>query len=648
MIMKSLLTSESWLKQAISHATTKWLREFLVIQLPQLRSQSITSESFADALTELLLTRSLTSLAQQKNYRSNVCQALKSIDSEHPAILLVSPTTEEYRELNEIQRSKLAVRETKYFSSETADLIVERARALLASSEWSDVAAGLAVLIGRRISEILLSNFAPHTHWSLDFSEMSKKSSNSLTIEIPTLAPAPLVLAAIQRLQASLQIDDLKANAFSEKTARQTVNQRFSLAVTDRCHLHFHDLIPLRTDRENLYTHLFRACYATIAAHWFCPVTVPEHSFKSEIQGHFTISQEGHKLPNFSARANYDDYGICAADGNRDGRLGIKLGLFPNLQVLTIFRNSASTIAMPSAAPKRRRSSPNQPTTGQQMLRGLSIAAERPAALPAEAAPIISGRKESIGANANDSDPNLLTPSDPPNSTKSTMTSSDTSIHQTIQWFTSEIDALRTKVRQLEQERDALRAAANTSPEIELIQAENKQLRTQLQAIQNLLGIGVETVVTDEAIEEVSAENPLPIISEPAVPLGANESTLSTRQVPAKELLPKTVAREVSRFPLGRQTATQATLHRIIDALLDWNNRQFDPTQRLRISIPIIKELAIPFGATYQPAIQKVIAERADEIEAIHARLLLGVRHNASVLDKDAILQSLIRSLQSD
>jgi hypothetical protein len=58
--------------------------------------------------------------------------------------------------------------------------------------------------------------------------------------------------------------------------------------------------------------------------------------------------------------------------------------------------------------------------------------------------------------------------------------------------------------------------------------------------------------------------------------------------------------------------------------------------------------LAIPFGATYQPAIQRVMAERADEIEAIHARLLLGVRHNASVLDKDEIVQSLIQSLQGD
>jgi phosphoenolpyruvate-protein kinase (PTS system EI component) len=81
---------------------------------------------------------------------------------------------------------------------------------------------------------------------------------------------------------------------------------------------------------------------------------------------------------------------------------------------------------------------------------------------------------------------------------------------------------------------------------------------------------------------------------------------------------------------------------------LDWNNRQFDPSKRLRISIPIIKELATPFGASYQPMIQKVLTERAEDIDNLHSRLLLGVRHNAAVPEKDSIIQSLIVSLQGD
>jgi len=43
---------------------------------------------------------------------------------------------------------------------------------------------------------------------------------------------------------------------------------------------------------------------------------------------------DGQKLPNFGA--NYDDYAIGTPDGNRDGRLGIKLGSLPQLQVIAV------------------------------------------------------------------------------------------------------------------------------------------------------------------------------------------------------------------------------------------------------------------------------------------------------------------------
>ncbi len=49
------------------------------------------------------------------------------------------------------------------------------------------------------------------------------------------------------------------------------------------------DLVPLREAKGNLYTHLFRAVYATIATHWFCPPTVSELEFRAYIQGHFKI-----------------------------------------------------------------------------------------------------------------------------------------------------------------------------------------------------------------------------------------------------------------------------------------------------------------------------------------------------------------------
>lgn len=335
--------SVAWLDLACSHLSTKWLKQSLQSLLPSLVAGELSCKEFANQVEDCLHDRGLFTPAQQKNPRSNIVQALKSIDEQHPAIPLVGLTTEQFRDLNEEQRGRLAQRETQFFTSAIAEELVQRATALLESAEWSEVGAGLAVLIGRRISEILLSSFSLNSSWSLNFSEMAKKADGQgLTIEIPTLAPAPIVLNAINRLQKGLRIEDLKLNSLSPKMAKQTVNGRYSDPVAAKCVEHFSGLVPARSDRENLYTHIFRAVYASISAHWFCPPTVPEHNFKAEIQGHFTLTKDGKKLPNFSARANYDDYAIGTQDGNRDGRLGIKLGTLPGLEVIEAFRKTNS------------------------------------------------------------------------------------------------------------------------------------------------------------------------------------------------------------------------------------------------------------------------------------------------------------------
>lgn len=177
----------------------------------------------------LLLSRNLVTLSQQKNPRSNVAQSLKSIAPNHPAIALVSLAPDQYRLLNDEQLGKLGDTQPKYITSETAQRVVDRATDLLSSAEWSDVSASLAVLVGRLLSEILLSNFAPKSAYSILFSGMAKKSSTSATIaiEIPTLAPANLILAAIRKLQTGLKIEGLKLESLSAKQAKQTVNRRY-------------------------------------------------------------------------------------------------------------------------------------------------------------------------------------------------------------------------------------------------------------------------------------------------------------------------------------------------------------------------------------------------------------------------------------
>ncbi len=666
----------NWLDLAAAHGSTKWVKQFVIDYLPQLAQQSISSTEFAQAFDQELQARSLITPKQQKNYRSNVCQALKTIDEQHPAIPLVSPTAEEYRELNDAQRGKLADRETRYFTSAQAQTLVDRATALLESAEWSEVGAGLAVLIGRRISEILLSGFAPKSAWSLMFSEMAKKAdADGLTIEIPTLAPAEMVLSAIERLQKGLRIEDLKLNSLSPKMAKQTVNGRFSESVASKCVEHFSDLVPARSDRENLYTHIFRACYATIATHWFCPPNVPEHNFKAEIQGHFTVTKDGKKLPNYSARANYDDYAIGTQDGNRDGRLGIKLGTLPDLEIIEAFRKEKPVIeAMIDDKNKDKEVNqeevsdiPDSPEPNAK--RGASIKnAEHSASIEnhsselTEAMPMTKPtakpktRRPELHAEDWEEMVSLMarrgvmgaTPDvfhalveafklvESEHQQQQIRTVSE--LTSSLSWFTDRIDQLEKTCLELQKEREQLQATQTVTEELNHLRTENAQLkqelhqtRSQLHGIQKLLGMEANGAT---ALASPSNSTPATITHIAAAQIASDNHTTPTTSTQPKEPKPEAQTRR-------NRGETEEKLNHIIDALISWNTSQEDSDTQLRISIPTIKGLASALGANYQRAIQEVLKERAGELDEHHSRLMIGTRHNAGVSKKDEVLRAI-------
>jgi hypothetical protein len=658
---------DNWLDLAASHGATKWVQHFIRAFLPQLKDQQIAAEAFAHSLDEELQARNLTTPAQQKNYRSNVVQAIKSFDPDHVAIALVSPTAEEYRELNDAQRGKLADRETRYFTSEQAQMLVDLATALLESAEWSDVGAGLAVLIGRRISEILLSNFSPQSAWSLAFSEMAKKAEmDGLTIEIPTLAPADVVLNAIQRLQKGLRIEDLKLESLTSKMAKQKVNGRYSDSVAAQCVKHFSDLVPVRSDRENLYTHIFRACYATISAHWFCPPNVPEHSFKSEIQGHFTLSQDGKKLPNYSARANYDDYAIGTQDGNRDGRLGIKLGTLPGLEVIKVFRKEKSVVeivindknknkdkevdqeelndalmtALEAPPIEHNLSEPAEETT---MAKSTVKPKSRRPELHAEDWEEMIGlmaRRGVMGATPEIFHALVEAFKIAESEQQQQQVRSVNQLTASLSWFTDRIDMLEKTCKQLQQEREQLRTTQTVTEELDQLRTENAQLkqdlhqtRSQLHGIQKLLGLEANGAT---ALVSPPNSTPATVTHTAAAHTGSDHYTAPTTSTPPKEPKPEAQTRR-------NRGETEEKLNQIIDALISWNTSQDDSDTQLRISIPTIKGLASAMGANYQRAIQDVLKERADELDEHHSRLLIGTRHNAGVSKKDEVLKAISR-----
>ncbi len=262
---------------------------------------------------------------------------MRSPYPDHPALNVVGFTAHEWMEINSSAASATASRTTQFLASTEA--IASQANQLLQSLIWSEVAAGLAVVTGRRVSEILkTAHFTFKSTYSVLFTGAVKRRQESvaLNFEIPTLVEANTVIEAISKLRGWLDTSNL--------TNRQ-INERYEQAVAQACERYFRELVPLREGKGNLYTHLFRAVYATIATHWFCPPTVSDLEFRAYIQGHFQILNEANeqKRTSMAAQRHYWDYKIADGQGNVDGRLGIKLQQ-SGVQVLEAFDTAQTKI----------------------------------------------------------------------------------------------------------------------------------------------------------------------------------------------------------------------------------------------------------------------------------------------------------------
>jgi hypothetical protein len=632
----------------LSACTT--LEQFLRRNLALLEKEQITPQEFANELEAEFASRMLDTPKKQKNYRSNVVQALKILDEQHPAIALVTLSTEEYRRLNDEQRGRVAQRETQYLHPDAVEALVKIAENLLDSDEWSDVGAGLAVLIGRRISEILLSKFSLKSPWSLNFSQMSKKADDTdITIEIPTLAPAENVLAAIKKLQSGLAIADLKKQGASSRQLKLAVNRRYSLAIAQKCDEYFQGLVPNRSDKDNLYTHIFRAVYATIAAHWFCPPQVPEHQYKAEIQGHFTITQDGEKLPNYAARSNYDDYAIGDGQGNRDGRLGLKLGQLPGLEVIEAFRDEPVEeiqIEVEEIAPDEADSELSDTAIDTEEV--IQIVEEDP---PMTKLQERSTKRPQVYADDLDRLHEMMAQEGVSGTTaelfcalldayetlksghQSRQSETVSEVAQTFNWFTKQIDALEAQKQALEQERDRLQIQKPDTEKVNHLQAENARLqrelaeaKQQLEGIYKVLG---QPVPSSNGFAGATVPTPTP----------------NPTPEPTATAAPTVTTTEISSESTTRQrdrSDSKTKVEAIVQDIINWNTAQPSNDTRLRISVSIIKALGSLVGATYQPVIMEVLKEQEEAIEEVHRRFMIGPRHNVSV-DKDTLLQDIAR-----
>jgi hypothetical protein len=249
--------------------------------------------------------------------------------------------------MNAVSQGRVQSREVQVLDDPEA--VVACAGELLCSDDWAEIAVGLAVCTGRRLAELLKTGtFARKTAYSVIFSGQVKgKGRVAVPYEIPTLAPASEILAAVQRVRSLVETEQLDVQKVSRvygKQVNEAADRRLAL------------LVPARTGREGLFAHLFRSVYPAMAFFWFAPKWVQEIHYRAHILGHWYIVtpqvQAGdseadveQRRYNYATEAHYFDYKIGDGQGGIDGRQGIKLGE-PGVDILAVFQRKPEEPAL--------------------------------------------------------------------------------------------------------------------------------------------------------------------------------------------------------------------------------------------------------------------------------------------------------------
>ncbi|MBW4660307.1 MAG: telomere resolvase [Drouetiella hepatica Uher 2000/2452] len=316
------MSSSKWLEQQLKETYLPLIATWQDDQAGRRKAKKLLKDLRSDWTKRELIT-----IAQQKNCMAQVRRAIKDeFGEDHFSLDHIKFSTDEYTDLNSAAQARVSDRNENVQYLKDPEMITAKAVRLLESKEWAEIAAGLSVLTGRRVAELVsTAHFEPKSKWSVMFTGAKKRGSEAIELEfeIPTLTTAAKVCDALSRLRK-----ELPETAELDST---TINRSYSQAVAKACDTHFSGLIPLRSGRDNLYTHISRSVYATIAVFWYCPPAVNEAEFKAAIQGHYAVLNEKNveKRRSLAAGRHYSDYEIAdeLIAQHKGKRKGIKLGL---------------------------------------------------------------------------------------------------------------------------------------------------------------------------------------------------------------------------------------------------------------------------------------------------------------------------------
>lgn len=325
-------------------AAAKWLLERWSEFFPALEQATTEAEVKAICEAEIAAWRARPEIKSESTLRNPMTLTRKEIekrltgDRQVWALTHMAFSRGWYIQHNAPSQANLSDRLENQQFLKSPDAIVAKGDALLDSDYWPDVVVGLLVCTGRRPIEIyLFGSFEYKTEYSVMFEGQAKRRGDPLPpYEIPTLCKAHRAIDALARVRAQLDTADLDADAITRK---------YGPLVREAANRHFADLVPARQsskkkDDEGLTGQLFRAVYPRIAVFWYAPTSKDDRHYMAIIQGHrkhWEELQTEEDRVSYASGAHYSDYKIADAQGNIDGRQGLKLGT-KGVELLEVFK----------------------------------------------------------------------------------------------------------------------------------------------------------------------------------------------------------------------------------------------------------------------------------------------------------------------
>jgi hypothetical protein len=662
----------------------KWLQTLVDEYLPAVASLQHSEEDrtqaivWANWMRQHWAQHGLADLKQQRNLMTDVRSAIKShLGTDHVALETMNFTVAEWTTINDPIAEQVARRNENVVLLDNPDAIVAQAVRLLESREWADIAAGLVVLTGRRSSEIMGSaQFQLKSQWSVLFTGALKRRGEvqRLSFEVPTLTTAGRVVKALDKLRAICPTQGLSA---------QQINQKYAHAVATACDRHFTDLVPKRDGRENLFTHLFRSVYATIATLWFAPTTVDASEYKAAIQGHYAILEEPDSTlrRSLAASRHYNDYKIADPNGNIDGRQGIKLG-HGGVQGIDTFNSELKREegVIRGQSPQEDGSALNvsqpldnlveQEDTWMEKEQEVSQQAIDNAAIELAALPNLETKEQrSAEATAPRKRParqrmkqvsvdldllksvagrfgvevrsgkslgydhallelllllehRAIGRAENGESAANQQTVADQA--KTLAWLTGRVEHLEAQLQQLDKDKKpktVREGQENLLAQLDQLQAENHRLNEELQKTLSRLD-GIQRFLSGAQTQEGAIHDDG----------GAKKTQKPQIQPPTKDATqsPTAIENRATSDPVTKmQIAVDPDALRALQAILDYNDHTATThADRWAISFPVMKDLLKQLGKATQPKIEAVLRANVEMIQHHHQKHGLGDRHN--------------------